>query len=226
MIELNPNNNFASGNSPGIVAEELTRSESNLSQTDFIELLVAQVKNQDPSKPLEPSQFMSQLAQFSTVNGIQELKNAFDSLASRLSSDQSLQAANLLGRNVLISGGLGRLPAGGTLTGQVNLPQQSSEVTLKITNAQGVLVRDLPLGGHERGELKFQWDGFAEDGSPAPAGNYLIVAEALIDGSQQAVEVQLESRVDSVSLNQDGSGITLNLANGESVPLGIVHEIK
>ena len=57
------------------------RPAKELGQADFIELLVAQIKNQDPTKPLDPSQFMNQLAQFSTVNGIQELKSSFDSLA-------------------------------------------------------------------------------------------------------------------------------------------------
>ena len=73
-------------------------SSQELNQTDFIELLVAQVKNQDPSKPMEPSQFMNQLAQFSTVNGVQELKGSFDGLAEKLSSGQSIQAAGLVGR--------------------------------------------------------------------------------------------------------------------------------
>ncbi len=201
-------------------------SASEMGQADFIELLVAQIKNQDPTKPLEPSQFMNQLAQFSTVNGIQELKDSFDLLAGKLSSEQSLQAASLVGRNVLVPGGQALLTAGGTVNGKVELPQQSADLSLRIINPQGVEVRTLPLGGHDQGAVQFQWDGFADDGSAVPPGKYTVIAEALIDGNQQAVVVEMETRVDSITLNQDGLGTTLNLASGASVPLSFVEEIK
>lgn len=202
------------------------KSDTELSQTDFIELLVAQIKNQDPTKPLEPSQFMNQLAQFSTVNGIQELKDSFDSLAGRLSSEQSLQAASLVGRSVYVPDGQALLTAGGTVNGKVELPQQSTDLNLRIINAQGAEVRSLAMGGHDQGAVQFQWDGFADDGSAVAPGKYTVIAEALIDGNLQAVVVEVETRVDSITLNQDGSGTTLNLASGESVPLSFVEEIK
>ena len=207
-------------------AAAVGKSAEKLGQADFIELLVAQMNNQDPTKPLDPSQFMNQLAQFSTVNGIQELKSAFDSLASRLSSEQSLQAASLVGRNVLVSGGKGLLSTGGTIAGVVDMPQQSSELNLRIINAAGVEVRSLPMGGHEQGPVQFQWDGFADDGSTVVPGRYTVIAEALIDGNLQALEVQVETRVDSITLNQDGAGTMLNLAGGTSMPLHLVEQIK
>ena len=202
------------------------RSSKELGQQDFIELLVAQINNQDPTKPLDPSQFMNQLAQFSTVNGIQELKSSFDSLAGRLSSEQSLQAASLVGRNVLVPGGQGSLTAGGSISGTVNLPQRSSELNLRIVDAFGAEVRSLPMGGHDQGPVQFQWDGFGDDGSAVPPGKYTVIAEALIGGNLQAIEVQVETRVDSITLNQGGSGTMLNLATGYSMPLSYVQQIK
>ena len=202
------------------------KSDTELSQTDFIELLVAQIKNQDPTKPLEPSQFMNQLAQFSTVNGIQELKDSFDSLAGRLSSEQSLQAASLVGRNVLVPGGQGLLTTGGSISGMVDMPQQASELNLKFVNAFGVEVRTLPMGGHDQGPVQFQWDGFADDGSAVPPGQYKIIAEALINGNLQAIEVEVETKVESITINQDGSGTMLNLASGDLMPLSLVEKIK
>jgi flagellar basal-body rod modification protein FlgD len=207
-------------------AAAVGQSAKALGQSDFIELLVAQIKNQDPTKPLDPSQFMNQLAQFSTVNGIQELKTSFDSLAGRLSSEQSLQAAGLVGRNVLVPGGQGLLTTGGTINGQIDLPQQSGELSLRIVSASGVEVRTLSIGGHEQGPVQFQWDGFADDGSPVVPGYYTVNANALIEGTLQAVEVEIETRVDSITLNQDGSGTMLNLASGESLPLSLVEQIK
>jgi flagellar basal-body rod modification protein FlgD len=230
MAALSIENSLTPINSAATSEAALKNSSSELNQTDFIELLVAQVKNQDPTKPMDPSQFMNQLAQFSTVNGIQDLKTSFDSLATRLSSEQSMQAAGLVGKTVLMPGGQGVLPAAGTISGQLNLEQQASEVNLKIYNTRGEQVKTLPLGGHNAGNLQFQWDGFADDGSAMPEGHYLVTAEGLINGNQQALEVLLEKRIDSINLNQDASGTSagtvLNLASGESVSLSDIQQIK
>lgn len=201
------------------------QSANSLSQSDFIDLLVAQLSNQDPSQPMDPSQFMNQLAQFTMVNGVQQLNGSFNTLAGKLASDQSIQAANLVGHNVLIPGGYGILSATDGISGQASLPDRSSDVTLKIYNEQGAEVRELPLGGHDAGAVQFQWDGFADDGSAASPGNYVVIAEAMINGTQQAVEVSLQKGVDSVTLSQDGAQTMLNLETGESVPLSQVQQI-
>jgi len=206
------------------------KPNDELDQSDFIELLVAQVKNQDPTKPMDPSEFMNQLTQSSMVNGINELQKSFDSLATKLSSDQSLQAAGLVGRSVLLPGGQGLLTTGGNISGQMHLEDQASEVNLKIFNTNGVQVKTLPLGGHNAGELQFKWDGFADDGSIAPQGHYLVTAEGLIDGKQQAIEIALETRIDSINLNQNPeggqTGTLINLASGQSVTLDEILKIK
>lgn len=208
----------------------LNNSGTELNQADFIELLVAQVKNQDPTKPMEPNQFMSQLAQFSTVNGVTELKTAFDSLADKLASDQSIQAAGLVGRSVLVPGGKGVLDNSGSVSGQIHLPDSSTDVKLKVYNASGEEIRTLPLGVHSSGNVQFQWDGFMDSGNAAPQGQYTIVADALIDGNTTAVEVSVETRVDSITLDQDAAGTpagtVLNLASGETVSLNSVQQIK
>ena len=102
MPDLSINSDFTSIN-PASVNNVEQDKPNELSQGDFIELLVAQVKNQDPTKPMDPGQFMTQLTQSSVVNGINELQKSFDTLANKLSSDQSLQAANLVGRTVLLT---------------------------------------------------------------------------------------------------------------------------
>ena len=126
----------------------------------------------------------------------------------------------------MISGGYGLLTTSGVINVQVNLSEPSSDVNLKILNAQGETVRTLSLGGYEGGQMQFQWDGFADDGSASLPGNYQVIAEAMINGSQQAVAVELEVRVDSITLNTDGLGTVLNLASGESVPLSLIQQIK
>ena len=227
MEQLSLDNSLSSlSTKSGDVSAVVGQSANELEQADFIELLVAQIKNQDPTKPMDPSQFMNQLAQFSTVNGIQELKSSFDSLANRLASEQSLQAAGLVGRDVLVPGGVGKLSTGGSISGVVELPQQSSELYISIIKENGVDVRTMSMGGHDQGPVKFNWNGTGDDGSAVAPGIYKVIAEALVDGELQAIEVEVETRVDSVTLNQDGSGTMLNLASGESMPLSFVEQIK
>ncbi len=230
MTSLSIDSSLSAANAAGINNAAANSAGDELSQADFIELLVAQVKHQDPTKPMDPSQFMNQLSQSSMVNGISELGQSFDSLATKLTSDQSLQAAGLVGRNVLVPGGESFLPQSGSLNGQINLDQTASDVNLKIYNSQGVLVRTLPMGGHNAGELQFKWDGFADDGSVSPQGHYLVIAEGLIDGTQQALPVSMETRIDSININQGSgeqpNGTLLNLAGGLTVSLDEVTQIK
>ncbi len=230
MEAINTENTFSSINPAVNNTAEANEPNDELSQSDFIELLVAQVKNQDPTKPMDPSEFMSQLTQSSMVNGINELQKSFDSLADKLTSDQSLQAAGLVGKSVLLPGGQGLLTAGGSINGQLDLERTASDVKLNIFNTHGELVKTLPLGGHNAGAVQFKWDGIGDGGTVVPEGHYLVTAEALIDGDQQAIEVSLETRIDSISLNKniDGgqAGTLLNLASGQTVTLGEIQEIK
>ena len=228
MEALNIDSSSSLINSTAANNAAASKPNDELSQSDFVELLVAQVKNQDPTKPMDPSEFMNQLTQSSMVNGINDLQKSFDSLATKLSSDQSLQAAGLVGKSVLLPGGQGLLTAGGSINGQLNLERQASDVKINIFNTQGELVKTLPLGGHKAGELQFKWDGFSDGGTVSPQGEYLVTAEALIDGDQQAIEVSLETRIDSINLNQNGAqaGTLLNLASGQTVTLDEIQQIK
>ena len=229
MEALNIDSGFLSVNSTAANNAASNKPNDELSQSDFVELLVAQVKNQDPTKPMDPSEFMNQLTQSSMVNGINDLQKSFDSLATKLSSDQSLQAAGLVGKSVLLPGGETQLAAGGSINGQFNLEQATSDVKINIYNSNEELVKTLPLSGVKAGELLFKWDGIDDSGTAVPEGEYLVTAQALIDGEQQAIQVSLETRIDSISLNNSNgtqAGTLLNLASGQTVTLGEIQEIK
>ena len=229
MPELLVENRFTAINPSANNKVDASEPKDELTQANFIELLVAQVKNQDPTKPMDPSQFMNQLTQSSMVNGLNDLQNSFDVLADKLSSDQSLQAASLVGKSVLTVGGDSFLETGKTIGGQINLDQSASDLNVKIFNSTGEQIKTLALGGRASGGVQFKWDGFADDGSVSPSGSYLVTADALINGEQQGVAVSIETKVDSISLNQsvNGSpaGTVLNLVGGQSVPLSEVQKI-
>ena len=206
--------------------QELTadKSRKELGQEEFLELMTAQLQNQDPMKPMESGEFLTQIAQFSTVEGVGDLNEAFATLSQSLVSNQALQAANLVGRSVLAPTGLAALSEGGTISGAVDLPAASNDVAVNVYDQSGQLVRRLDLGSQAAGSASFQWDGLRDDGQFAPPGTYFVSAEASVDGRTEAVDTLLESRVRSVTLSNSG-GLLLDLEGVGSLDFSEVAQI-
>lgn len=190
--------------------EVVDDSREKLGQEDFLELMVAQLRNQDPMKPMENGDFLGQIAQFGTVSGIEDLQQSFTALSESLVSNQALQASNIVGRSVLAPTGVGVLEQGGSVRGVVELPNASPRVSLKVYDATGQLVRNLDLGAQASGPIAFQWDGLGDDGQFAAPGSYFLSAEAEFSGQNEAVETLVENRVNAVTLGQ-GGGLVLDL---------------
>ncbi len=129
--------------------------KDELGQEEFLNLMITQLKNQDPFKPLESGEFLGQLAQFGTVSGLAGLQTSFNSLASSLVSNQALQAAGLVGRTALVESDTAALPAGGIVEGAVELPATSGRVVVEISDATGEVVRHIELGGQAEGLVRF-----------------------------------------------------------------------
>ncbi len=184
--------------------------ESNEDRTDFLKLLVAQLNNQNPLSPQENGEFLAQLAQFSTVEGIEKLNANFDQFVTSNLSNQALQASALVGRSVQIPSGTGELTPGKPLTGSFELPASSANVNLNILDATGSLVRQIPMGAHGAGNVNFSWDGFDSLGTPLPPGIYHATAEANIGENAEQLNVNVNANVDSVTMAQSG-GVILNL---------------
>ncbi len=224
----NVDNNLTSALSGLALGEQQTKkkAQDELGQSEFLELMIAQLNNQDPMKPMENGDFIAQMAQFSTVTGLTELQESFDGLAASLQSNQALQASSLVGRTVLVPSGVGTLPQGGTLSGVVDLDSSSSNLTITIQDASGQVIRRLELGPQQTGDVYFNWDGITDSGAQAQAGRYFISAETRTEGGTEALETLVSSAVDSVTLGQGGQGIRLNLADGNSVDLSSVRSIQ
>lgn len=188
-----------------------TKSKSELGQEDFMALMVAQLRNQDPMAPMENGEFLAQIAQFSQVSGLQDLQKSFDELSTSLVSNQALQAASLVGRDVLAPTGLGVLAQGGSIRGDVELPSASARVAVKVYDGAGQVVRTLELGSQASGSALFQWDGLRDDGTYAQPGTYLVSATAEFNGTNEAVEANVVNRVNGVTLGNNG-GLLLDLA--------------
>ena len=148
-----------------------------LSQSDFLSLLVQQMRNQDPTQPMDSSQMVSQLAQIGQVSATQSLKTSFDALSLSMQGNQLLQASSMVGRNVSVPSQAGQLRDGG-LDGAVNVPEGEKTVLVQITDADGNVLRTMNLGNSTSGLVPFHWDGKSDDGTVLANGTYGLKAQA------------------------------------------------
>jgi flagellar basal-body rod modification protein FlgD len=186
--------------------------------------MLTQLKNQDPFKPMESGEFLGQLAQFGTVQGLAGLQTSFDTLASSLVSNQALQASTLVGRSALVETATIGIAAGQTVSGAIDLPASSAAVSLSIRDATGQTVRTLQLGTQSQGLASFTWDGLGDDGAAVPAGRYTFSATYLSGTDSVVADTLLRAPIDSVLLGAGGFGVELR-GIGE-LPFTAVREIR
>lgn len=186
--------------------------KKEMGQDDFLKLMTTQLQNQDPFKPMENGDFLAQIAQFSTVDGIGKLQKTFTDLASSLYSNQSLQAANLVGKNVMVPSDKGvYFGEEASLIGALDLESGADKVTVNILDKSGQTVRHLDLGQQKSGRVEFDWDGLNDQGEKMEAGIYKLEAAATVAGKKVGVSTLSLAPVESVSLGKDQLGVSLNL---------------
>ena len=195
----------------------------DLTQDRFLKLLIAQMKSQDPLNPLDNAQITSQLAQLSTVTGINKLGDLVSGLSSTFSEGQSLQAAGMIGRGIFAPGSAMQL--NGTALGGVELPQAVDDLTINIRNAAGTLVHSASLGPQNSGLVTLEWDGQNDAGGQAPNGKYIFEVQARSGGKEIVTDVNTLSygRVNSVTLG--AAGVQLNVEGIGATALSQVKQI-
>ncbi len=199
--------------------------KKSLGQQDFLRLMVAQVQNQDPMQPQPNGEFLSQLAQFSTNDGITKMQDSLQQLASSLQSNQALQASALVGRKVLVNSDKLALGAEGEVKAAIDMPAGLSNLSASIYSESGELIKTMPLGQPEPGFFQFAWDGKGQNEQRAPAGKYRVEVHGTYSGQEVALKTMTSANVDSVSLGQNGEGLKLNVAGVGSVFLDQVRQI-
>ena len=204
---------------------EPPKRDAKLGQEAFLELMVTQLKNQDPFKPMESGQFLGQIAQFGTVNGITELQQSFDTFASSLQSNQALQASTMVGREVMVDGATAHIRDGETATIGVDLPSKVGGLKLTIEDQFGQLIRQLQLGAQNEGITEVQWDGLDAAGQRVAPGEYSVKAEAVIDGDPVAMTTLMRAAVESVTLSRNGDLPVLNLRDRGAIALSDVRRV-
>ena len=226
-----PTNSGVSNTKSSTGSNSLTGSNAADLQGSFLTLLVAQLKNQDPTNPMQNNELTTQLAQISTVSGIEKLNTTLGSVSGQINSAQSLQAASLIGHGVMIPGttilaGTSTTEGNTTTTTTpfgVELQQAAEKVTATITDSNGTVVRTIDIGELKAGVHTFTWDGSLTDGTKAPNGTYKVAISAS-NGTTQLVAQPLQfALVQGVIKGSDGN--KLDLGTSGSTTLDEVRQI-
>jgi len=186
--------------------------QEKMSESDqFLHLMLAQIQNQDPMKPMENGEFLSQLAQMNMASGVSDMKTSFDSVAETLQSNQALQASSMVGRTVVVPSENAPL-ANGKMEGAVALPEDANKVEVRLYSQEGVLVNTIKMGATPAGLAEFKWSGTDASGKKLPDGEYEIKATAIYsNGLSESVSTVANAVVESVTIGRGGQGLALNL---------------
>ncbi len=197
-----------------------------LTQADFFALLTQELANQDPTKPVDNNEMISQMTAFSTTDGVQKLNESFDAFSNSMTSSQALQASSLVGRSVLVEDNIFGMNSGESVKGKIVTDSAASNVNIYVENIAGEIIQTVPVGSINEGGSTFTWDGKTSAGDNAPAGAYRFRVAGLVDGTASELQAMTYRKVDSVTLAGSGGNIVLNLNGGSAMNLSDVVEVS
>jgi flagellar basal-body rod modification protein FlgD len=201
--------------------QDAAKSVTSASEDRFLKLLVTQLKNQDPLNPMDNAEMTTQLAQISTVSGIEKLNGTLQSLAATFGATQALQATSMLGQGVLVPGSALTLQ-NGSAVGGVTLSAPADKVIVSISDASGVLMERVDIGPQPAGVASFGWDGSTEQGKAAD-GRYTFSVSAMRGDTKIETTPLAYGRVIAVAPAATGASVTVGDLG--TVALGDVKQI-
>jgi len=202
---------------------ELQRT-STLGQSDFLKLMTTQLMNQDPLQPMENGEFLAQMAQFSTVNGITEMNTSIQGLSESYRSQQLMQAGSLINKSALVEGSFANLDVDKGLRGAFVLDRATDGTQIVVRNMQGEVVHTESLGIKFSGTHEYSWDGVMDNGAKAPAGQYLVQVDALENGELYQPTNLVYSNINAISTGSSGE-LVLEVAGIGNLPFTDVYRV-
>jgi flagellar basal-body rod modification protein FlgD len=203
-------------------AKDIT-SSMDASQDRFLKLLTTQLKNQDPLNPMDNAQMTSQMAQISTVSGIEKLNATLEKLMSNSTDTQTMQASSMLGHYVLVAGNGMTLKQDGQTVGGADFPQAVDHATVTIRDVNGLTIRTLQMGEQSAGLQDFVWDGKSDAGAQAAAGRYSFSVAAAQGGKE--VKASALELAPVTGVLRDSTGIRLELGQLGNFDMADIRQI-
>ncbi len=198
-------------------------NSTTLNQSDFLKLMTAQMQNQDPFNPVDNTQMVAQMAQFSSLAGISEMSSTMKSIAEKLNATSASDAMGYVGKTVLTGGDTAYGRTSGGLAGGIELAAAASNVNVTITDANGGVLKTMSLGSADKGTVNYDWDGKTATGEDAGTGPFKVIVNAQNNGTTVASQNLVWAPVQSVSTTTGAAILTLP-GLGE-VPVTAVRQI-
>ena len=201
-------------------------TNSALGEQDFLKLLVAQLKNQDPLAPQDNTQFVSQLAQFSSLQAAMGTNTRLDTITSQNQGQANTEVVSLVGKQATVKGSLVTSSGSGTAVPiGFTLAAATASTNVSIQDAAGNVIRTIPIGAHSAGLVRVSWDGRDNSGNVMPAGTYAVSVQAKTsDGGSVSVAQETTGLVQSVAFDKGYPVLTLD--NGMQVPVSDLIEVS
>ena len=213
----------------GLSAKTQTQKESSdqvLGQKDFLKLMTAQMQNQDPFSPMENADFVAQMAQFSTVTGIDQVNDTLANLSDQFGQARIATAASLLGHSILVPSSIASPDENGQIHGAIDLPQSSSSVTVNFLDVDtDVLVHSIELGPTSKGIIGFSWNNVPED-LKSENQKFRIEAIANFSSGEHVIKPSIYSQVLSVFNDTENNSVGLNTSTFEDLDLSQVTKFR
>lgn len=191
-------------------AQTTTRAQQQMmGQDDFLQLMTAQLKNQDPFEPVDNTQMVAQMAQFSSLAGITEMSSTLRAIADKMGASTLGDAIGWAGRTVLTEGSVAYARSAGGIEGAVELDKPATDVTVTITDMNGGVLRTIPLGQQSAGSIRYDWDGKTEAGEAAGAGPFRVTVDARDGAAPVAARGLVWAPVAAVAVSNGEPVLTL-----------------
>jgi len=197
-----------------------------LGQDEFLKLMLAQLKHQDPFKPMENGEFVSQMAQISTVAGIEGMEASLGNMSESFASNQLLQSSSLIGKTALINGSEAPLGPENDINAYYRLPNSVGSVQLNVYSPTGELIHNSTVNAQPAGLHNFNWDGSLENGERAPTGTYTFQAIYGNGESQTQANISVENTIASVSLDPGATAVSFETAEGNTITLQDIEKLQ
>ena len=222
-MSINPTNSITGATASTAASVSSAVSAGGMTQTDFLKLMTAQLQAQDPTKPVDNSQFISQMAQFSQLSSTQDLVGSVKTLNSTvngaLQTSQVLGSSNLVNRQVVVPSSTLSY-AGGSVTAAANVTTPGA-MMVNILDGTGNVVRTIDLANQQSGLSAFTWDGKDNAGQPVPAGTYTLSA----GNGKSSFDTYVTGKVTAVGYGGANVGTYLQVAGVGGVALSQVAQI-
>ena len=196
-----------------------------LGQAEFLLLLTTQLQNQDPSKPVDPANFVSDLTEMSQLESTNTMNSSITAMVAGFQAMQTMQASSLIGKSVQVEGTEISHTAERPTDIKLSLDKPLTDVTVVISDADGV-VKEINVGNLSTGEELVTWNGQDDSGIVKGTGQYSITVFGMDEnGDSKSIKTVVPARVNGISIGTDGS-TTLTLATGEKIAMSSVTEIS